>query len=84
MIDASALLEVLKIVSQYESDAGVFVYRGILHIDGLNTCKKATAYERERIQLLGFGMDIKNAIFQKKGGSNERRKSANSQASENP
>lgn len=63
--NASDLLEVLTIVSQYEKDAYMFSYRGVLHIDGLQASRKMTQYEKTVLSRLGFETGEKFGVRQK-------------------
>jgi hypothetical protein len=63
-INASELTEVLAIVNQYESDAYIFTYKGLLYIDGLQAAKKMTQYERSVLTKHGFVVCPTNAIHQ--------------------
>jgi hypothetical protein len=53
--NSNDLLEVLTIISQYETDAYVYTDRkGVLHIDGSQASTKMSQYERSRLTRLGF------------------------------
>lgn len=62
--NASDLLEVLTIVSQYEKDAYMYSSRGVLYIDGLQAQRKMSQYERSVLQRLGFECGEKYGIRQ--------------------
>lgn len=62
--NASDLMEVLTIVSQYETDAYMFSSRGVLYIDGLQASRKMTQYEKSVLKRLGFETGEKFGIRQ--------------------
>ena len=57
------LLEVLKIICQYEKHPYVHTLDDLLYIDGCQASKKITAYEKERIEILGFEVGNPEADF---------------------
>lgn len=62
--NASDLLEVLTIVSQYEKDSYMYSFKGVLYIDGLAAHRKMSQYERTRLNVLGFETGEKYGIRQ--------------------